>query len=62
MMRDEKMVVEDETLCTIEIFREGDKFAAIVEAQPWKRGYRNAVFEDLLREIVLDLQEDLGVD
>ncbi len=56
------MVVEEEILCTIEIHREGHTFVATVETQGWKREYRDVVFEDLLRDIVTDLQEDLGVD
>ena len=54
--------MEDEILCTIEIFKEGDKFVARAKTQVWKREYRNTIFEDLLREIVIDLQEDMDVD
>ena len=56
------MVVEDEMLYAIEISREGNEFVARVKTQVWKREYRNTIFEDLLREIVIDLQEYMGVD
>jgi len=56
------MVVEDESLATIDIFKEGNEFVAVVETQGWKREYRNVVFEDMLRELVIDLQEEFGVE
>ncbi|OYT62577.1 hypothetical protein B6U81_00525 [Thermoplasmatales archaeon ex4484_30] len=59
---DEKMVVEDENLAVINIFKEGSEFVAIVETQGWKREYRNTVFEDMLRELVIDLQEEFGAE
>ena len=54
------MVVEDETLATIEIYKEGSGFVSKVETQGWKREYRNMIFEDMLREIIIDLQEEFG--
>ena len=56
------MVVEDENLATIEIFKEGNEFVARVETQGWKREYRSVLFEDMLREIIIDLQEEFGMD
>jgi len=56
------MVVEDENLANIEIFKEGNEFVAIVQTQGWKREYRNVVFEDMLRELVIDLQEEFGME
>lgn len=57
-----KMVVEDENLAIINIIKEGNEFVAVVETQGWKREYRNVVFEDMLRELVIDLQEEFGVE
>lgn len=62
MQRRIKMVVEEENLATIEIFKGGNEFVARVETQGWKREYRNVLFEDMLREIIIDLQEEFGME
>ncbi len=49
-----------ETICHIEIIRDGSEFVARVHlADGSSREYRNEVFEDTLTEMVLELQEEL---
>ncbi len=50
----------EESLCRIEILREGSEFIARMQTQGGTREYRNMVFEDLLRELFIDLQEEFG--
>jgi len=50
----------EESLCRIEILREGGEFIARAQMQSGVREYRNTVFEDLLRELFIDLQEEFG--
>lgn len=54
------MVTIEESLCRIEILREGGEFIARTQTQGGTKEYRNTVFEDLLRELFIDLQEELG--
>jgi len=54
------MVTLEENLCRIEIVKEGREFVAKARTQGGTREYRNIVFEDMLRELVIDLQEEFG--
>lgn len=54
------MVTVEENLCSIEIVKEGREFVARARTQGGTREYRNVVFEDMLRELVIDLQEEFG--
>jgi len=54
------MVTVEEELCRIEIVKEGSEFVAIAHTQAGSREYRNTIFEDMLRELVIDLQEEFG--
>ena len=54
------MVTVEESLCRIEIMKEGNEFVARVETQGGVKEYRNIVFEDMLRELFIDLQEEVG--
>jgi hypothetical protein len=56
------MVIETETLATVDIFRRGNAFVTLVETQGWKREYRNEIFEDMIREIIIDLQEEFEME
>lgn len=50
-----------EAVCHIEISKEGREFVARANlCGGGTREYRNQVFEDLLTEMVIDLQEELG--
>jgi len=50
-----------ETICHIEIIRDGSDFVARVHlADGSSREYRNEVFEDALTEMILELQEELS--
>jgi hypothetical protein len=51
----------EESLCHIEIIKDGKEFVARAQSQSGgDREYRNAIFEDLLTELVIDLQEEFG--
>ncbi len=50
----------EENLCRIEIVKEGREFIAKARTQAGIREYRNIIFEDMLRELVIDLQEEFG--
>ena len=54
------MVTVEEELCRIEIVKEGSEFVALAHTQSGTREYRNPIFEDMLRELVIDLQEEFG--
>ena len=54
------MVTMAESLCRIEILKEGSEFIAKAQTQGGTKEYRNTVFEDLLREMFIDLQEEFG--
>lgn len=54
------MVTVEENLCRIEIVKEGREFVAKARTQGGTREYRNIIFEDMLRELVIDLQEEFG--
>ena len=56
----ESMVTVEESLCRIEILREGREFIAKAKTQGGTKEYRNTLFEDLLRELFIDLQEEFG--
>lgn len=50
-----------DSVCHIEIAKEGREFVARANLYgDGTREYRNEVFEDLLTEMVIDLQEELG--
>lgn len=49
----------DEPLCYIEIFKNGTVFMARSSVNGSSREYKNHIFEDMLTELVVDLQEDL---
>ena len=55
-----RMVTIAESLCRIEILKEGGEFIAKVQTQGGTKEYRNTIFEDLLRELFIDLQEEFG--
>ncbi len=46
-------------LCYIEIVKNGTMFVARSHMNGSSREYKNPVFEDMLTELVVDLQEDL---
>lgn len=51
----------EESLCQIQILKDGREFIARTQSQTGgNREYRNAVFEDLLTELIIDLQEEFG--
>lgn len=50
----------EENLCRIEIVKEGSEFIARAHTQAGVREYRNVVFEDMLRDLFIDLQEEFG--
>ncbi len=54
------MVTVEESLCRIEILKVGSEFIARTQTQGGTKEYRNMIFEDLLRELFIDLQEDFG--
>ena len=54
------MVTMEETICRIEIVKEGREFVAKAHTQGGAREYRNMIFEDMLRELVIDLQDEFG--
>jgi len=54
------MVTVEESLCRIEIMKQGNEFVARAETQGGVKEYRNVVFEDMLRELFIDLQEEFG--
>ncbi|MCD6512325.1 MAG: hypothetical protein J7K61_01815 [Thermoplasmata archaeon] len=54
------MVTVEESLCRIEIMKQGQEFIARAETQGGVKEYRNTVFEDMLRELFIDLQEEFG--
>lgn len=50
-----------ETVCHIEIIKDGRDFVARAHlADGSIKEYRNQVFEDVLTEMVIDLQEELA--
>ena len=55
-----RMVAIEESLCRIEILKEGNEFIARAQTQGGTKEYRNIIFEDLLRELFIDLQEEFG--
>ena len=48
-----------DTLCQIEILKDGHFFIARTETEAGQKEYKNTVFEDLLTEMVITLQEQL---
>jgi hypothetical protein len=55
-----RMVAIEESLCRIEILKDGSDFIARAQTQGGTKEYKNTIFEDLLRELFIDLQEDFG--
>jgi hypothetical protein len=51
--------VPDSPLCYIEILKSGTVFLARSHINGTSREYKNAVFEDMLTELVVDLQEEI---
>jgi len=50
-----------ETICHIEIIKDGRDFVARVHLSSGNvKEYRHQIFEDVLTEMVIDLQEELG--
>ena len=50
-----------ETVCHIEIIKDGRDFVARVHLTSGAvKEYRHQIFEDVLTEMVIDLQEELG--
>lgn len=49
----------DGSLCYIEIFKNGTLFLARSHVNGSTREYKNHVFEDMLTELVVDLQEEI---
>lgn len=47
------------TLCHIEIFKDGSTFVARSTINGTNREYKNRIFEDMLTELVVDLQEEI---
>ena len=51
----------EESLCRIEIVKDGREFVAKTHSQTGgNREYRNTIFEDMLTELVIDLQEEFA--
>jgi len=51
----------EESLCRIEILKDGREFVARTHSQSGgNREYRDSIFEDMLTELVIDLQEEFG--
>ncbi len=48
-----------ESLCHIDIVKDGHFFIARTETDAGDKEYKNTVFEDLLTEMVITLQEQL---
>jgi hypothetical protein len=51
--------VPEGPLCYIEILKSGTMFLARSNVNGTSREYKNAVFEDMLTELVVDLQEEI---
>ena len=49
-----------DTLCQIEILKDGHFFIARTETEAGSKEYKNTVFEDMLTEMVITLQEQLS--
>jgi outer membrane biosynthesis protein TonB len=49
-----------ETLCQIEIVKDGHVFIARTETDAGAKEYKNTVFEDLLTEMLITLQEQMA--
>ena len=51
--------LSDQSLCYIEIFKNGSVFLARSHINGTAREYKNHIFEDMLTELVVDLQEEI---
>jgi hypothetical protein len=51
--------VPEGPLCYIEILKSGTMFLARSVVNGTSREYKNTVFEDMLTELVVDLQEEI---
>jgi hypothetical protein len=49
-----------EALCQIEILKDGHFFIARTSTEAGQKEYKNTVFEDMLTEMVITLQEQLA--
>lgn len=49
-----------EALCQIEILKDGHFFIARTSTEAGQKEYKNTVFEDMLTEMVITLQEQLS--
>lgn len=49
----------EDPLCYIEILKNGNVFLARSNVNGTSREYKNHVFEDMLTELVVDLQEEI---
>jgi len=49
-----------QTLCQIEILKEGHFFIARTETAGGTKEYKNTVFEDMLTEMLITLQEQMA--
>ncbi|MDD5502655.1 MAG: hypothetical protein PHH26_04230 [Candidatus Thermoplasmatota archaeon] len=50
----------EESLCHIEIVKDGKLYIARVHLQATVKEYKNQILEDMLTELVIDLQEEFG--
>lgn len=48
-----------ESLCHIEIVKDGHFFVARTETEAGEKEYKNTIFEDLLMEMLMTLQEQV---
>ena len=55
----EKLVLGD-SLCQIEILKDGHFFIARTLTEAGSKEYKNTVFEDMLTEMVISLQEQIS--
>lgn len=51
--------MSDQSLCYIEISKNGNVFHAKSNINGTSREYKNHIFEDMLTELVVDLQEEI---
>lgn len=49
----------DEALCHIEIVKDGHYFIARTRTENGEKEYKNTVFEDMLTEMLITLQEQM---
>ena len=49
----------DQSLCYIEILKNGNVFLARSTINGTSHEYKNPIFEDMLTELIVDLQEEI---